>query len=326
MIIIPKEKPILENLNSYYLDLNKLCEHFQGEIGCGCIHFRSSAIEGIVFFDKDDILSGQMTDKGVETTGRPAIEQLFDQGGQNSFSVSIYKIDPERVYFWASVPTAQRIYSDLSTEFTDLEGLIKKMASEKLTGYIDVSIADGDTGGILFFNNGVPVGGSYSWSAGEQDNTRESQELLIRQTKQSGGIFHVSRIQPPGHSRALSRPARAEEPLEILPALEEFLVIFEECTSSARKPKNDFIPLLKKKFVEKADNFPFLDPFAAEFEYADQKVHFHGDADHRSLARGLLTCCRELAAEIGVADHLKQELAPWLDKYGRGFANMGISF
>jgi hypothetical protein len=326
MIIIPKEKPILENLNSYYLDLHRLCEHFQGEIGCGCIHFRSSAIEGIVFFDKDDILSGQMADRGGEISGARAVEQLFELGGKNSFSISIYKIDPERVYFWASVPSAQKIYSDLSTEFTDLEGLIRKMASEKLTGYIDVAIGDGSTGGIIFFNNGVPVGGSYSWAGGEQDDTRESQELLVRQTKELGGIFHVSRIQTPGSVKSSARPVPVEAPVEILPALEEFLRVFEGCAVSARKSKMDFLPLLKKKFVEKAEEYPFLDPFAAEFEYADQKIRFFGDADHKALARGVLSCCRELAEEIGIMDLLKQELAAWLGRHGRVFAGMGIPF
>ena len=41
MIIVPKEEPAVENLNSYYLDIRKLIEHYQGEIGSACIHFEA---------------------------------------------------------------------------------------------------------------------------------------------------------------------------------------------------------------------------------------------------------------------------------------------
>ena len=35
MVVIPKQQPVLENLNVYYLNIRKLLEHFQGEIGTG---------------------------------------------------------------------------------------------------------------------------------------------------------------------------------------------------------------------------------------------------------------------------------------------------
>ena len=39
MIIIPKEKPVVEKLNSYYLKLDRLLEHYRGELDSGCIYF-----------------------------------------------------------------------------------------------------------------------------------------------------------------------------------------------------------------------------------------------------------------------------------------------
>ena len=40
MVIIPREKPIIENLNIYYLDVKKLLEHYQGEVGSGGVFFK----------------------------------------------------------------------------------------------------------------------------------------------------------------------------------------------------------------------------------------------------------------------------------------------
>jgi len=154
MVIVPKEKAVIENLNSYYLDIKKLFEHCQGDLGSGAIHFKSPSSECAVFFDKDELLTGTFKDKRGEIVGKQAIDSLSKALVNENFAVNIYEIDPEKVYFWANIPNAERIYKDLSTEFTDLEGLIKKMSSEKLTGYIDVSINNGKEGGLIFFSNG----------------------------------------------------------------------------------------------------------------------------------------------------------------------------
>ena len=198
MIIIPKEKPVLENLNSYYLDIEKLLEHYQGELGSGGVHFRALSAEGVVFFDKDDLLNGFFRDAQGDFEGEAAIDHLIKAAGNNNFRISIYEIDADKVYFWANIPAAKVIYKNLSTEFTDLAGLVKKMSSERLTGHIDVSIGDGKEGGLIFLDHGKVIGGSYSWGKGGLNRSQKSVEALIRKTKEAGGVFHVSRIPSPG--------------------------------------------------------------------------------------------------------------------------------
>ena len=154
MVIIPREKPVIENLNIYYLDIKKLFEHFQGEIGSGGVFFKSHSAEGAIFFDEDELLNGYFQEKDTILTGNTAIDQLIQAGSKHNYTVSIYRISQEEVYFWASLPSAEKIYKDLSTDFTDLSGLIKKMRSEKLTGYIDVLIGNGKESGLIFISNG----------------------------------------------------------------------------------------------------------------------------------------------------------------------------
>ena len=99
MIIIPKEKPAVENLNSYYLDIRKLIEHYQGEVGSACVHFKSPSAEGVIFFDKDDLLNGFFRDSEGESEGKAVIDRLVDAAVDRNFVISIYEIDPEKVYF-----------------------------------------------------------------------------------------------------------------------------------------------------------------------------------------------------------------------------------
>jgi hypothetical protein len=326
MVIIPREKPIIENLNIYYLDVKKLLEHYQGEVGSGGIYFKSHAAEGVIFFDKDDLLGAIYQDKDTELIGGEAIEQLVNSGGQNNFSLHVYQIPLEEVYFWSSIPSAEKIYKDLSTEFTDLEGLIRKMSSEKLTGYIDVAIGNGRDNGVIFIINGRIMGGSFTWdNGGEPGPNRKNQELLINKTKKHGGSFNVCRI-PLSKMKAgdTARTSLAKPSKNTLEMMEELLKIFEETVSEKKKMKADFNKILKKKFVENAEKFAFLDPFAGEFDYANRRIKFSGTATDQDLIDGITHSISQLTRELGLVPQFLENTAAWTAKYSKELDNFNV--
>lgn len=192
-MIIPRGDPVLENLNSYYLDLRRLLEHLQGQMGSGVVYLKYNKAEGVVFFEAHELLGGTYENRGEKLEGKAAIDRLLTAAPSENYQVSIYEMAHEDVCYWSSIPNARRIYEDLSTEFTDLEGLIKKMGSEKLSGYIEISLNSELDGGFLFLRNGQVLGGYY-FRERTFSTSRESLDLLLQKAKQSGGIFHVSRI------------------------------------------------------------------------------------------------------------------------------------
>jgi hypothetical protein len=329
MIIVPKEQPVIGNLNSYYVKVAKLVEHFQGEIGCGAVHFKSVSAEGILYFDKDEILNGVFRDRAEESAGSNAVAALLAAAADTNFSLSVYGIPPEEIYFWSTIPDAKLIYQDLSTEFTDLEGLIKKMKSEALTGFIEVIIDGGPQGGLLFFNNGEVIGGSYSWHQSATSKDTADQEDLIRRSKDKGGIFHVSRMPLAGTAQNQAQEWPIEELFEkpsgrIITAIEELLVVFERIVSNRKGRDTDFNTLLSRKFVEKADTYPFLDPFVAEFRYVDKTVSFTGDTNDATLLRGVVECIRELEEELGILADVRDNVSGWTKKYAKEIEALGV--
>lgn len=325
MVIIPRGKPVIENLNIYYLDVRKLLEHYQGEIGTGGVYFKSHAAEGAIFFDKDELLNAIYKEKGLALSGIEAINHIVNSGGQNNFSVNVYRISQEEVYFWSSIPDAEKIYKDLSTEFTDLEGLIRKMSSEKLTGYIDVTIDNGQEVGLIFFINGKVMGGSFSWENGEPGPTRKNQQLLIDKTKERGGLFNVCRISLSKMKvNAQSRTSFSKPSRNILAMLEDLLKIFEKTVSSKKKMRNDFNRILKKKFVENAEIYTFLDPFAGEFEYTDHQIRFTGAASDQELIKGVTDSVCQLAQDLGLLPKLLENSADWFEKYTRELDDFNV--
>jgi hypothetical protein len=327
MIVLPKEKPILKNLNTYYLDLRKLFEHYQGEIGSGGIFFKASAAEGVIFFDKDELLNGYFRDKNSKITGQSAIMRLLEAKSDYNFIIDIYRIAQEEVYFWASLPSAEKIYQDLSTEFTDLEKLITKMGSEKLTGFIDVSIGNDNLGGLIFMSNGKIIGGSFSWDLDESTPSEKNVEMLVNKTKKSGGIFQVSRIPIKNHQTDNEiNEVRYEISSDVIKMLEEYLGVFDTVFSSKKNIALDFNKALRKKFVEKAEQYTFLDPFAAEFEYSDGKITFTGESGDQDLVSGVVESVQELAEEMGLTVELNNYMGSWLEKYANKLSGLEISF
>ncbi|MDP3282886.1 MAG: hypothetical protein Q8M56_00465, partial [Desulfobacterales bacterium] len=259
--------------------------------------------------------------------GKEVLGSIIEGSSQYNCVISIYEIAQNKIYFWANMPDAQKIHKNLSTEFTDLEGLIKKMASEKLTGYIEVVINNGSEGGLVFLSDGEIIGGSYSWGKGEVSSLKENRDILVAKTKNFGGVFHVNRIE------ASKRPVDGEinrneqkTAADILIVLEDLLQIVESEAAKKKNIERDFNNLLKKKFVEKADKYIFLDPFADEFKYSAGKITFTGEATDEELLRGVAESVKEIAEESGFLSNLNDSLSSWSQKYARELAKTGITF
>jgi hypothetical protein len=326
-MIFPKERPVFKDLNSYYINIPKLIEYCQQEFGSGCIHFKSSEAEGALFFEKEKLPTGIFQGKGKEVKGGRAIDCIIDATAKNHFYVNIYKIPPEKIYFWANLPKAEKIYENLSTEFTDLEGLLRKMETEKLTGYIDVSLNKGKEGGIIFFDCGNMIGGSYSWDEGEVNGPLENQKLLLKKTKELGGVFNISRISLAKQKEEYQLNEMTHSvPSDTMRMLEELLVYFEKIVMTNKKINGRFDILLKNKFIEKADKYLVLNPFSGEFEYANQKIALRGKASEEELVLGVIESVKELAEELDILSSLKDKLASWSQKYQRELLKFGISF
>ncbi len=359
MIIIPREKPAVQDLNSYYLRIDKLLEHFQGALGTGGVYFKSPVAEAVIFFDEDDLLNGYYKDKKTELKGAAALRQVNQTASLNNYAVSVYYILPQRVYYWANLSSAESLYNDLSSEFTDLSALIQKLENEKVTGYIEVQLNQNAGGGLLFIYNGEIIGGASARGEGELDRSVEYRDDLIKRCKESGGVFNVKKIQlskisslssspasaspaPPKSAKpapaqsvkqpvkqplksASPRPAKPASPAsrpvsvpnsrQVLPMLQDLLVLAENLVKSNKRIKMDFETLLNKKFMEKADQYDFLDPFAGEFRFTGGKVSFNGRATQKELATAIVECVKEMASSLGMAGAFTKYSTAWKKQY-----------
>ena len=325
MDIIPRGKPVLTDLNSYYLKIKNLLEHSQGELGSGGLFFTSAGGKGVLFFDQDVVLSGYYQNGEEALSGQPAIDYLLNPPDNQNFTINVYAIEPENVYYWTSIPGARILYDNLSSEFTDIKALINKMILEKLTGYIDIQINGRKDRGLLFFQDGQAVGESFNWHTLPKKDDPKPSDLLVTRIQQHGGLFKVYEISLKQSSKAEShRKDSTDSTPDPLPMLGMLLYILERVVSANKKIRQPFSMYLKRKFIEKADRFPFLDPFAGELEYHDRKIHYGGQASHEQLVAAVTETVREMAEEMNIRGALLKTLEPWSAKFENEIKRFGI--
>ncbi len=343
MIIIPKEIPIITSLNSYYLKIDKLFEHYQGIVDAGCIYFKSPSSEGVIYFDEENLINGVYENKKVTIKGKEAIDLLMGEADINNFLITIYEIIPERITFWANLTNAEDLYKDLSTEFTDLESLIKKMRAEKLTGLIEVNFAKSDMG-IMFFLNGELIGSSSSEKKGELLREEEFHQVLIKKSRENAAMLTVKKVslehivenysadldslevkpEPFELDEVPVPEEKKDEPLRIIEMLQQLMFIYEKFISGNKKIDSDFDTLLKRKFMQKLDKYDFLDPFAAEFEYSNGNIEYSGREDESLVAEGLIECMLEISDENKMQKWLSKHLLPWKEKYSNEITTLKL--
>ena len=147
----------------------------------------------------------------------------------------------------------------------------------------------------------------------------------MAKSRESGCIFNVRKISLKKETVSSVPPQKEEETVfNALDMIQELLIILENTIRSNKKIKTDFDTLLKRKFVEKADVYDFLDPFAAEFQYTRGKATFIGDTDYLQLAKAVVDSVKELAGELGITNTFADGLVNWRERYSAEIVKFGF--
>ena len=94
----------MDGLNSYYLNTDNFIEHLQGEIGTGCVYFKSSTREILVYFDEMDIISGLIQESGERAQVAETLRPVFEALKERNYLVKVFHLDPHAIFYWAQLP------------------------------------------------------------------------------------------------------------------------------------------------------------------------------------------------------------------------------
>jgi len=316
-MLIPLEQPYLQGLNSYYLHIDKLVEHLQGEIGSGCLYFSSSSQEILIYFDEQEILRGVIQDNGAHAQVSPTLEPVFEALSFKNFRVVVYQLDPNAIFFWGQMPQFQRAKKELNSSDIQLPDLIFRLKQKIFSGFVHVRFLEKRGGALLFFHKGQRVGGSYTWGMGGLDASDRAYNDLLKQLQKHKATFAIGHFLPEKQQETVKAGTDSSgDPVgdamffsSLDTALEEFLDHF--VTLLVRKKKTDPVILLKQQFVEKMDEYPFLDPFKAMFDYTDGRVVFSDDAPREKIAAAIVECVWNVVIENRMEKKFRAVLKKW---------------
>jgi len=305
-LFLPQFNPYHENLHTHYLNLSRLIEFLKSDLFTGYVQIKGAEKEFLIFLEDGQILSSiENTDDEYKSL---PFQDVLNAIGEDE-SVNIYHLPQETAPFWANLATAEVLYPGLSSDFTVLLKLIHKLKQEKLTGWIESRLSE-DEKSLVYFKDGKIMGTCSSWRGFVFDEEEKHLSEVIE--KSSEGVFNVYKL-------LLDRvTSMALE--EIINFYQEYLHILEKTVGHRQ-----FSLSLRQKCVEKAEKYPFLDPFANELEFKEGKLSFVGDASERQLLEALKEVCVEIIKEKGLEKKIDKEAGDLKEKYKVFLENTGLS-
>jgi len=157
-----------------------------------------------------------------------------------------------------------------------LEALISKLQAEDHTGYVEVNFQDSQQKGHIFLLAGRVIDTLLS-TRGEEISGPNVLPRVIDLVSSMGGTFNVYKA---AIEEALSESEMIRVSIELPQLLEVWGAIIGavEAVSDDLLTDGVFLNTFKDTLVSIANDYPFLDPFAAKFSYLDGTVSFSGEA------------------------------------------------
>jgi hypothetical protein len=278
-MIIPKHDAVYQNLNTSFTNFSELLVDLKENNFTGCVQVSFWEYEGILLLDTGDIINAQEEINGNLISGQDAVKRVITKAEDDDGAISVYSLKGEMVTMLASVVKSVIIYENLSTDFTSLEALISKLQTEDHTGYVEVNFQERQQKGHIFLLAGRVIETLLS-TRGEEISGPNVLPRVIDLVSTMGATFNV-------YKAAIEEALSESEMIRVSIDLPQLLEVWGAVIGAVEVVSDDlltdgvFLNTFKDTLVSLADEYPFLDPFAAKFSYLDGAVSFSGEAEKK---------------------------------------------
>lgn len=289
-MIFPKREPVYQNLNTSFTNFGELLVDLKENSFTGVVQVSYWEYEGVLLLDNGNIINAIQEINGDIISGQEAVKSVTSRAKEKDGAISVYQQEGEMITMLASVAQSEILHENLSTEFTSLEALISKLQNEEHTGYIEVTFGANDQKGYIFLLAGQVIEALLSIRGQELHKTAVLNQILTM-TATSGAVLNV-------YQAAVEDALSESEVIKVSYNLPELLKVWGavilaiESTVDEALGKNEFLNTFKDALISQADDYPFLDPFAAKFNYKDGVVTFTGEV-RKNFTQAVGVCLTE---------------------------------
>ena len=274
-MIYPKKDPVYQNLNTSFTNFGEMLVDLKENSFTGVVQVSFWEYEGNLLLDNGNITNAFEEINGNIITGQIAVRNVIRKAREKDGAISIFSQKEEMITMLASVAKSEIVYKDLSSEFTSLEGLITKLQTENHTGYIEVSFTGNQQIGYIFLLEGRVIDSLITARGGEISGPNVLNQIL--------GVTTTTPLTFSVYKAAVEDALSESETIKVSYNLPQLLEVWGAVISAVESAvddqfsKDEFLNTFKDTLIANADEYPFLDPFAAKFQYQAGKVSFSGE-------------------------------------------------
>ncbi len=266
-MIFPKSNQIYENLSTSFTNFDELLSNLKANQTTGYMQISFWDFEGVLFLDSGSIINGVKEIGNVRQVGNSAINSILKKAEEKDGTISVYSLSPEVVLMLAGSVQGEVKFKDLTSDFADPDKLVTKLINDKHTGYIEFLTNDHKGTAVIFLHNGDIIESFLSL----EDKTFSKNETLscIYETAADrGAVMNVYKSGLSVNGTEITTSANSSQLMELWNAIIDII--------EKHYKEKSFDHTFRKILIDKADKYPFLDPFAGEFIIAKNKIDFKG--------------------------------------------------
>jgi hypothetical protein len=348
-MILPRGESLHRNLSTAYTDFTALLSTLKTGDFSGIIEIEFPENKGIIFVDSGEIINAEarVENDSKRVVGQDAIQTVLTLSNQKDGLINVHRLAPERVAIVASNLQYEVLFKGLSTDFTRLDKLLLKLREDKHNGFIEVLTKEQQAMGVLFLEGGEPVEMFTTPESGPSVFGRKSIPIFVENAIKQGAIFDVYKSQgkilkkerkgidetkETKETKAKKTADARGDLKELMPILQEIISEAEKLVDGSSRRRGLFHKVFKESLIERSEEFPFLDPFAGEFEYREGTIRFSGETGARDfttgIVEGLVSSLSRLEKELPkdkiLPLKLKAGIESSLERHGESLKRLGV--
>lgn len=327
-MLFPKGQTLHENLNTSFTQFDAMLAELKNNLFTGYVRITTWEYEGILVLDTGRVMHAIDETQGTRRTGSAAAETLAARAREKDGTISVYRLPEDSVQVLSGLYNGELVYKDLSSDFTSLDKLIEKLKGEKHSGYIEIQMTKSQDAATIFGREGQIIDCILLSNGTVTSGTSILPQII--EAASHGAMFTVYRINLEQAYTQGSDLADSFVRQETLALWQDVLNRMETLISKTKA--GNFTTAFKRVCIARATQYPFLDPFAAEFEFKDGQIRLDSPVSLTQFNQGMSDCIaqtlRDLTADPSrknLLSNLQNEAALLFGQYGKRIEDVGLA-
>jgi len=190
-MILPTGTLVFENLTSTMINIDGFFDELKKRRLTGYVTATTSDISGIIFF-RDGVPVNAIEEMGSDRIiGESSLIDLVRRCQTESVALNVSELSTSILNAVIGLLNSETVYKNLRSDFVSLDKLLMTLEEERHTGCLKITM-DADCG-MLFFENGIPIDGTFVRSDGADVTGSDSLNMILDASEQTNATINVYR-------------------------------------------------------------------------------------------------------------------------------------